>query len=146
MAADRNVNTARYRMAGVPSFGGFAEARALARIYAALGNGGTLDGVRLLSPEAIARATQTQWASEANAMTGLPLAMSMGFWKNMPGASPLGDSPNAFGHLGSGGARVFADPERRLAVGYVTNFQTEGTGTGARVDKVIDAVTRCMNQ
>ena len=143
MAIDKNQNSTRFRTAGIPSFGGFAEARALARIYAALGNGGEIDGVRLLSPEAIQRATVTQWASEANAMTGLPMAMAMGFWKNMPSFSPLGDSPDAFGHLGSGGARAFADPGRGLAVGYVTNFQTEGAGTGVRVEAVVDAIMGC---
>jgi CubicO group peptidase (beta-lactamase class C family) len=144
MAVDRNQNSRQFRTAGVPSFGGFAEARALARIYAALGNGGALDGVRLLSRAAIERATVTQWASEANAMTGLPMAMAMGFWKNMPSFSPMGDSPNAFGHLGSGGARAFADPDRGLAMGYVTNFQTEGAGTGARVEAVVDALMGCV--
>jgi CubicO group peptidase (beta-lactamase class C family) len=144
MAIDRNQNSRRFRTAGIPSFGGFAEARALARIYAALGNGGELDGVRLLSPESVARATATQWASEANAMTGLPMTMSMGFWKNMPSFSPMGDSANAFGHLGSGGARAFADPDRGLAVGFLTNFQTEGAGTGARVDTMIDAIMGCV--
>jgi CubicO group peptidase (beta-lactamase class C family) len=144
MAIDRNQNSRRFRTAGIPSFGGFAEARALARIYAALGNGGELDGVRLLSPESVARATATQWASEANAMTGLPMTMSMGFWKNMPSFSPMGDSANAFGHLGSGGARAFADPDRGLAVGFLTNFQTEGAGTRARVDTMIDAIMGCV--
>ena len=127
MAIDKNQNSTRFRTAGIPSFGGFAE----------------IDGVRLLSPEAIQRATVTQWASEANAMTGLPMAMAMGFWKNMPSFSPLGDSPDAFGHLGSGGARAFADPGRGLAVGYVTNFQTEGAGTGVRVEAVVDAIMGC---
>ncbi len=146
MAIDKNQNSRRFRMAGVPSFGGFAEARALARIYAALGNGGEIDGVSLMSPDSVARATRTQWSSEANAMTGAPMSMSMGFWKNMPSFSPLGDSPDAFGHLGSGGARTFADPGRNLAMGYVTNFQTEGIGTGPRVEAVTDALMACVRQ
>jgi len=143
-ATDRNQNSERFRMAGVPSFGVFAEARALARLYAALGNGGEIDGVRLLSADAIARATVTQWSSEANAMTGKPMAMSMGFWKNMSVFSPFGDSPNAFGHLGSGGARTFADPDRAMAMGYVTNFQTIGIGTDDRVEAVVDAIMNCV--
>ena len=54
-------NTTRFRTAGVPSFGGFGTARAMARIYAALANGGEIDGVRLLSPEALAQA-RSDWA------------------------------------------------------------------------------------
>lgn len=144
-AIDRDQNTRRFRTAGIPSFGGFGEARALARIYAALGNGGEIDGVRLLSAEAIARATVTQWSSEANAMTGYAMAMSMGFWKNMPAASPMGDSPDAFGHLGSGGPLAFADPGRGLAVGYVTNSQTEKLIGDPRVQSIVDAIMSCVD-
>ena len=42
--------------AEVPALNGCFTARSLARMYAAISLGGTLDGVRLLSPEAIARA------------------------------------------------------------------------------------------
>ncbi|MEK9661049.1 MAG: serine hydrolase domain-containing protein [Alphaproteobacteria bacterium] len=140
---DRDQNSRRFRTSGIPSFGGFAEARALARIYAALGNGGEIDGIRLLSPQSVERATATQWSSEANAMTGYPMAMSIGFWKNRPGSSPFGDSPDAFGHLGSGGPITFADPGRGLAVGYVMNFQTAELIGDPRVQTVVDAVLAC---
>ncbi|MAQ55414.1 MAG: EstA family serine hydrolase, partial [Rhodospirillales bacterium] len=46
-------NSYRFRTAGVPSFGGFGEARAMAKIYAVLAEGGELDGVRLLSSNGI---------------------------------------------------------------------------------------------
>lgn len=132
-------NTAEFRTAGIPSFGGFGTARAMARIYAALANGGEIDGVRLLSPEAVARATTDQWEDEADGTTGQPMRMSMGFWKNMDGRMMMGPNPEAFGHYGSGGARALADPERNLALAYVTNLQSEGLGTGARTEAVVEA-------
>ena len=51
------------RMAAIPSSGGIMTARALARHYAVLAQGGTLDGVRLLTPERISLATELQTAA-----------------------------------------------------------------------------------
>ena len=132
-------NTARFRTAGIPSFGGFGTARAMARIYAALANGGEFDGVRLLSAEAIARATTDQWEDEADGTTGQPMRMAMGFWKNTAGRTPFGPNSEAFGHSGSGGARALADPDRNLALAYVTNLQSEGLGTGVRTEAIVEA-------
>src|SRR3990172_866898 len=44
----------------IPAANGLFTARSLARMYAALAGGGTLDGVRLLSPATLARATEVQ--------------------------------------------------------------------------------------
>ena len=47
---------------------GHTNAGSLARIYAALANGGALDGVRLLSPEAIERARQLRFVEQRPAL------------------------------------------------------------------------------
>ncbi len=132
-------NSAKFRTAGIPSFGGFGTARAMARIYAALANGGELDGVRLLSAEALARATTDQWKDIADGTTGQPMRLAMGFWKNTGGRTPMGPNPEAFGHSGSGGARALADPDHNLALAYVTNLQSEGLGTGVRTESIVEA-------
>ncbi|MDH3738062.1 MAG: beta-lactamase family protein, partial [Alphaproteobacteria bacterium] len=132
-------NTTRFRTAGVPSFGGFGTARGLTRIYAALANGGEIDGVRLLSPEAVARATTDQWEDQADGTTMNHIRMTMGFWKNGEGQNAFGPNPEAFGHSGMGGARVLADPDRNLALGYATNLPCEGLATGVRTEAIVDA-------
>lgn len=132
-------NSAKFRTSGIPSFGGFGEARAMARIYAMLANGGELNGTRILSPEAVARATVTQWTEEADGMTGRPMRYAMGYAKNPPGATIMGPNENAFGHLGSGGARAIADPDRKLALCFVSNFQSEGMGVGVRTEAIVEA-------
>lgn len=132
-------NSLEFRRAGVPSFGGFGEARAMARIYAALAGGGEIDGVRLLSRQALARATALQWEAEADGMFGRPMRMAMGFWKNTPASIAMGPNPDAFGHPGSGGARAFADPDRNLALAYVTSYQTEGRSVGERPEAIVQA-------
>jgi CubicO group peptidase (beta-lactamase class C family) len=132
-------NTARFRTAGIPSFGGFGTARAMARIYAALANGGEIDGVRLLSPEALARATTDQWEDQDDGTTGNHIRMTMGFWKNGKGQNTFGPNSEAFGHSGMGGARAIADPDRKLALAYVTSLPCEGLATGVRTVAIVDA-------
>lgn len=133
-------NGREFRLSGIPSFGGFGEARGMARIYAALANGGEIDGVRILSENAVNRATTLQWDDPADGMAGRHMRMSMGYWKNTPNFAPMGPNPEAFGHLGSGGARAIADPERNLAICFVSNYQSEGMGVGVRTEAAIDAV------
>ena len=136
-------NSREFRLAGIPSFGGFGEARGMARIYAALANGGEINGVRILSDDAVKRATTLQWDEPADGMAGRHMRMSMGYWKNTPHFAPMGPNPEAFGHLGSGGARAIADPERNLALCFVSNYQSEGMGVGVRTEAVVDAVFAC---
>ena len=135
----------RFRMAGVPSFGGYGEARAMARIYAALAEGGELDGVRLLSPAALARATETQWSDMHEGLFDRPMAMAMGFMKTPPDGMPLfGPAADAFGHLGSGGARALAIPSKRLAVCFVSNYQSEQRSIGERTEAIVAAASACV--
>ena len=139
-------NTPRFRLAGVPSFGGLGEARAMARIYAALAEGGELDGVRLLSPEALARAAVTQWSDMHEGLFDRPMAMAMGFMTNPPdGMKLFGPTPDAFGHLGSGGARALAMPSKRLALCFVSNFQSEQRSIGVRTEAIVNAASTCVS-
>jgi len=54
------VNTRAWRAAEIPAANGHGSASALARVYGALARGGELDGVRLLSRQAIERARVEQ--------------------------------------------------------------------------------------
>jgi len=109
-------NTRRMRAAQMPSSNGHGDARSLARMYAACL--GEVEGVRLLSDEAVARATEVQ-SSGKDCVIGQPLTFGLGF-----GLSPtFGPSAGrkAFGHSGAGGSVAFADPERGLSFAYVMN-------------------------
>lgn len=113
------VNTARWRAAEVPSTNGHANARGIARIYAALADGGEIDGVRILSGEALAVAT-TEQVNGPDIINQRPSRFGIGFQLTQP-ERPLGPNPGAFGHFGAGGALGFCDPEACIAFGYVTN-------------------------
>ena len=124
-------NSREIREIEVPSFSGHGNARAMARIYAMLAGNGAIDGVRILSPEAVARAAQLVWEDDC-IMTKRRIRMGYGFMHNEPGTAPMGSNMAAFGHTGTGGAIAWADRERNLSFAYCTNFQREGPGIGPR--------------
>jgi CubicO group peptidase (beta-lactamase class C family) len=52
----------------------------------------------------------------------------------------FGPTPAAFGHLGAGGPGGFADPERRVAVGFLRNHLADWSVSTALVDELY----RCL--
>jgi len=124
-------NDREIRELEVPSFGGHGNARAMARIYAMLAGNGELDGVRLLSPQAVVRLSTLVWDHDC-IMTRRRMRMGYGFMQNETETVPMGRNINAFGHTGTGGAFAWADRENNTSYCYVTNFQREGPGIGAR--------------
>ena len=124
-------NCPEIREREVASFGGHGNARAVARIYAMLAGDGIVGGVRLLSPEAVERASQLVWEGDC-IMTQRRIRMGYGFMHNEPNTAPMGSNLKAFGHTGTGGAFTWCDRERNLSFAYCTNFQREGPGIGPR--------------
>lgn len=137
------VNSSAWRRAQIPGGNGHANARALARVYAALARGGELDGVRLISPAAIARAAERQVLGKDRTI-GIENEFALGFHKN--GGSPLmslGRSPSAFGHGGAYGSIGMADPAARIGFGYVMNQCGEPLGD-RRGASILEAVYTCL--
>jgi CubicO group peptidase (beta-lactamase class C family) len=112
--------------AEVPSVNGCFTARSLARLYAALANGGELDGVRLLSEETLARATAQQ-NDRPDLVLALPVCWRLGWHLAF---TSEGIIPRGFAHFGFGGSGAWADPDNDLAFAYVTNTLTGGTALG----------------
>ncbi|MFN2564683.1 MAG: serine hydrolase domain-containing protein [Gemmatimonadaceae bacterium] len=101
-------------MGGVAGHAGlFSSARDLAVFAQMLLNGGTYDGVRLLSPATIARWTAPQDAGSSRALG----------WDTPAAESSAGDyfSPRSFGHTGFTGPMIWIDPEKGLFVVLVAN-------------------------
>jgi len=118
------VNTRQWRAAEVPSTNGHGNARAVARLYSALAGDGTLDGVRVLRPETVARAAEEQVYGE-DIVLQRPTRFGLGFQLTMA-ERPLGPNPRAFGHFGAGGSLGFADPDAGLAFAYAMNQGRSG--------------------
>jgi CubicO group peptidase (beta-lactamase class C family) len=113
-------NLRAWRAAEIPAANGQASAMGLARLYAALADGGTLDGVKLLSREGVARMARPATAEGRQDMfLGFVDCWGMGVVLNTPGI--YGSNPRAFGHSGWGGSFGCADPDANVAIGYVCN-------------------------
>ncbi len=111
-------NLPAWRSAEIPGANGHGNARGVARVYGVLARGGELDGLRLLSTEAIDRARQPQ-NSGMNLVLGMELEWRLGFQSNVGGS--YGPSPTAFGHSGMGGSCGFADTDNRVGFSYTQN-------------------------
>jgi CubicO group peptidase (beta-lactamase class C family) len=134
------LNEPRIRRAIIPAMGGIGNARSLARVYALLAQGGTLDGVTLFSPERIETMRELH-VDAVDDILRLPTQRALGFL--LPGSTGvglMGAGPAAFGHTGIGGTVGFADPEHRLAFALTKNKMETSMGrrsTGAQVYKVL---------
>ncbi len=132
----RAANTREWRAAELVAANAHANAWSLARMYAALANGGALPAseehpaVRLLSAATIDAARAEQ--SRGDDMV-LHLESRFGLSFMLPaGMRYFSDNPRAFGHSGMGGSLAFADPEARLSVAYVMNQLLTGVDGGDR--------------
>jgi CubicO group peptidase (beta-lactamase class C family) len=122
----QNWESRAYRAAEIPAGNMCIDAYSLARWYAA--SVSEVDGVRTLQDDTVARATVLQ--TDRSRIHGVPddllpytrnlFNMSLGFWRASPPLMPL-LGPASFGHPGSGGSLGAADPESRVAFGYVPN-------------------------
>ncbi|MDO8838912.1 MAG: serine hydrolase domain-containing protein [Parvibaculum sp.] len=113
------VNSSEWRTAEIPSTNGHGTARGIARIYAALANGGAIDGVEILSPAMLTEAT-TEQSFGRDRILDRESRFALGF--QLPQAERrLGPNDVAFGHFGAGGSLGFCDPQARVAFAYVTN-------------------------
>ncbi len=75
----QHFNEMRVRKACLPSGNGHFTARALARMYAALANGGEVDGVRLVSPVRIAHMQRLMTEDEDRVLM-TPISKGIGFF------------------------------------------------------------------
>ncbi len=117
------INTREAHAAQLPFGNGIANARALAKMYAALI--GEIDGVRLLTRETIERVRESQNENIGAPASLKPLAGSgpqrFGLGFELPRAIEPMLGAGCFGHGGAGGRMAFAHPESGIAVAYVCN-------------------------
>ncbi|HIF98154.1 MAG TPA: class A beta-lactamase-related serine hydrolase [Myxococcales bacterium] len=124
------VNTPEWRRAEIPAANGHGTARALARVYGALAQGGEIDGVRILETESIERAIAVQADGPDAVLGGMPMRFGLGFMLRSP-IMPLSPNKRAFGHPGAGGSIGMADPDAGVGFGYTPNKMQMGLVGGA---------------
>ena len=101
--------------AEIPAANGVVTARALARMYGAIANGGEVDGVRFLSRELVAGLTGRR-SLRPDRNLFVPLAFHLGYH-----SVPIGNMMPGFGHVGLGGSVGWADPADGVAFALVHN-------------------------
>ncbi|RIS06670.1 serine hydrolase domain-containing protein [Mycobacteroides abscessus] len=114
LADDGTLNSALYDMQA-PAANAVATAPALAKMYAALAGDGSVDGRELLSPETVAGlARKTNLTIDRTIV--FPMGMHLGYM-----SLPMNGFRGGFGHIGLGGSMGWADPKRKIAVGFAHN-------------------------
>ena len=101
----------------VPAVNGLFTARSLARLYAAIAEGGELDGVQLLSPEMIPKMSKVH-VETRDRVIPIKMGWRLGYHTAF---TSRGSLASAFGHFGFGGSGAWADPTKRLSVAMVNN-------------------------
>jgi CubicO group peptidase (beta-lactamase class C family) len=99
----------------IPSLNGVVTARALAKMFGAIANGGRVEGTQLLSAELVGGlAGERRWVPDRNIL--VPLTFHLGYH-----AAPVPGILLGFGHVGLGGTVGWADPETGMSFGLVHN-------------------------
>ncbi len=134
-----STNKPEWRRMQQPAANGHGNARSLAGFYAGLLDGSLLDSALL--------AEMTREHSLGDDLTlltrtrlGLGLMLEQ---PDMPNAT-YGLGRHAFGHPGAGGSIGFADPERELAFGFVTNTLGPYVLMDPRAQRLARLVGECL--
>lgn len=129
----------------IPGASGVATARDMARFYATLAAGGTLDGVRILAAETVTRMLAIEIDSQIDPTFDVPVRRALGFElggvadprRHWPGS---GSTARTFWHGGFGSSICWGDRDLQLSMAFLTNgVRRDEAGAIARRD-LSDAV------
>jgi CubicO group peptidase (beta-lactamase class C family) len=127
----------------IPAGNGVGTARAIARAYSALAEGGA---ELRITPETLATLTAVHRVERPrDEVMGVPSYMSLGFLRPGPELS-FGSTERALGTPGAGGSFGFADPDARLGFAYVMNNMNYEIFDDPREKALRDAVHRSIRR
>lgn len=140
---DKN-NTPAIRRAGVPGGGGYGTARAMVAFYQMLAQRGTLNGVRLLTPQMVEYVTRNHTGDRVDEHMGMPMHRGIGPHSRGTTAAIRGlgslASPRTFGHGGVGSSYCWADPDSGVSFAYLTNSRVPDPWHSERLDLISNFV------
>jgi CubicO group peptidase (beta-lactamase class C family) len=124
----------------VPGGNGHGPMRELGRFYEMMGNGGTLNGKRVLAAKTVEEFTRVH-RPDAPTFKGKQPAAAWGLGISRQRAvGGAHCSPKTFGHGGSLSSLAFCDPEHRLVVAFVCNGRPKQADHAARTREIAAAV------
>ncbi|WP_329544386.1 beta-lactamase family protein [Streptomyces sp. NBC_01356] len=135
-AADESWTPA-WRRAEIGAANGHGNARSLARIHSVVACGGTLDGVRLLSPRTI-ELIFGQQSDGPDLVLGAHVRFGLGYGLPSPAVPYLPPGRICF-WTGWGGSVVVIDTERRAVITYVMNNMGTGLLGSDRTSQYVSA-------
>jgi len=113
----------------------FSTAADLERYCRMLLNGGTLDGVRILSQRAVDRMTEAHWFEHGQ------IGRAYGFDVDSPFSSPRGERfaiGRSFGHTGFTGTSLWIDPQHQAYVILLSSrLHPDGAGSTTRMRRQV---------
>jgi CubicO group peptidase (beta-lactamase class C family) len=134
-----STNRPEWRRMQQPAANGHGNARALAGFYA-----GLLDG-RLLESELLGEMTREHaCGDDLTLLTGTRLGLGCMLDQPDVANATYGLGPRAFGHPGAGGSTGFADPDRDVAFGFVTNTLGPYVLMDPRAQKLARVLGECL--
>lgn len=140
----RTFNRPQVHQAILPAACGIATARDMARFYAMLAAGGSLDGVRIFAPETVARATTVEIDGAYDHSLDVHARRGLGF--NLGGLAEFSDrmgltsTARVFGHGGAGTSICWADPDLELACVFIPNGFRGKASLTERCQMLSDAI------
>jgi len=141
-------NSRRGHAAEIGAAGGITHARALARLYGVLAQGGASDGRTWLKAETLSRATAVSSATHQDVCLRVPTRFAAGFMREMDNRARGMDSAcfgrDAFGHAGAGGSLAFASPGHRMGFAYTMNHMGPGVLLNTRADRLVRATHEAL--
>jgi CubicO group peptidase (beta-lactamase class C family) len=134
-----STNKPEWRRMQQPAANGHGNARSLAGFYS-----GLLDG-QLLESELLAELTREHAVGEDKTLL-TRTRFGLGCMLDQPEVAnaTYGMGPRAFGHPGAGGSTGFADPERDVAFGFVTNNLGPFVLMDPRAQKLASVLADCL--
>jgi CubicO group peptidase (beta-lactamase class C family) len=135
--------TEPWRRADIGAANGHGNARSVARIQSVVANGGSVDGVQLLSPETIDLIFREQ-SNGPDLVIGLPLRFGIGYALPHADSFPYIPQGKICFWGGWGGSMIIVDVERKMTIAYMMNQMAAGlvgNPTGAAlISAVYDAL------
>lgn len=134
-----STNKPEWRRMQQPAANGHGNARSLAGFYS-----GLLDG-SLLDSELLGELTREHSVGEDKTLL-TSTRFGLGCMLDQPAVAnaTYGMGPGAFGHPGAGGSTGFADPQRDVAVGFVTNNLGPFVLMDPRAQKLAGILCKCF--
>ncbi len=138
-------NTAPWRQSAVGGAGGHGNARGIAQAQALISHGGEYGGVRLLSPETIARIFEVQ-SEGTDLLLGVPMRFGMGFALPPMAAAPAIPEGRVCWWTGYGGAIVVNDLDTRTTIAYAENKLADHMVSSPRTDGYVRTAFECVGR